>query len=130
MPEARVLFFRDGAKVPVLDWMSALREQDRKAFANGVARIRLLKQEGYELDRPASGFLGDGLHELRWKQGHAQYRIIYFFHGRNVVILTWAFQKEGAQVPESEIKRASQYRAKFIGNPQQHAYQQELDPNA
>src|SRR5208337_3889106 len=98
MPEGKVVYYKDGEWIPVLEWMTRLKAQNRKAFANGLARIRLLKEEGYALGRPASGYLGAGIYELRWKQVHIQYRILYFFAERNVAVLAHPLQKEGAEV--------------------------------
>ena len=55
---------------------------------------------------PDRHYLQDGVHELRAKHGHAQYRILYFFHGKNVVVLAHAFIKEGSKVPDADIERA------------------------
>jgi hypothetical protein len=34
------------------------------------------------LRRPHADYLEDGIYELRWRNGTVQYRILYFFHGR------------------------------------------------
>ena len=54
MPQTAVYFYReiDGTS-PALDWFTALRRMNKKAFANCLARLRMLKMFGHELRRPA-----------------------------------------------------------------------------
>lgn len=81
MPRSVVVFFKDEAgKVPVVEWLRALRRTDRKAYAKCVVRIRRLVEMGHELRRPEADFLRDGIYELRVKKGRVNYRILYFFH--------------------------------------------------
>jgi len=79
---------------------------------------------GHELRRPAADFLRDGIYELRAKQGHVQYRILYCFHGRNVAILIHALAKESA-VPAVEIERALKRKREFEQAPEDHTYAEE-----
>ena len=45
MPRTAVVFFRDEVgKVPVVEWLRALRRTDRKAYAKCVVRIRRLAE--------------------------------------------------------------------------------------
>ncbi|WP_258002632.1 type II toxin-antitoxin system RelE/ParE family toxin [Fischerella thermalis] len=95
MPETRVVFYQEEeGEVPVLEWLTRLLKEDRKGYANCVARIKQLAASGYELRRPAADYLRDGIYELRAKHIHVQYRILYFFHGQNVAILAHAITKE------------------------------------
>jgi ribosome-binding protein aMBF1 (putative translation factor) len=64
-----------------------------------------LAQFGHELRRPAADYLRDGIYELRAKQGHVQYRLLYFFHGRQLAILAHALTKED-EIPEADMIRA------------------------
>jgi len=122
MPSTRVIFFRDEAgHAPVLDWLQDLQRENAKAWANCRARIVLLSQFGHELRRPAVDFLRDGIYELRAKQGHVQYRILYFFHGRNVAVLSHSLTKEDS-IPLVEIERALKRKRQFEQNPQKHTY--------
>ena len=92
-----------------------------RAWANCRARIVLLSQSGHELRRPAADFLRDGVYELRAKQGHVQYRILYFFHRRNVAILAHGLTK-GAAIPPVDIERALKRKREFENNPEGHTY--------
>ena len=79
---------------------------------------------GHELRRPASDYLRDGIYELRAKQGHVQYRILYFFHGRTVAVLAHSLTKEDT-IPAMDIERALKRRQQFERNPEKHTYVQE-----
>ncbi|MEP0915345.1 ATP-binding protein [Leptolyngbya sp. DQ-M1] len=58
MPETRVVFYQDEkGEAPVLEWFKTLLKQDRKGYANCVARIQRLADAGYELRRPAADYL-------------------------------------------------------------------------
>lgn len=123
MPKTRVIFFKEKAgRSPVMDWLAALLAENQKAWANCRARIKLLSEYGHELRRPSADFLRDGVYELRAKQGHVQYRILYSFHGRNVAILSHALTKED-EVPEVDINRAITRKKLFEMNPKAHTYE-------
>ncbi len=122
MPMTRVIFFRDDAGcAPVLDWLQGLQMHNPKAWANCRAKIVLLSQAGCELRRPAADFLRDGIYELRAKQSHVQYRILYFFHGRNVAVLSHSLTKEDT-IPVIDIERALKRKRQFEQDPEKHTY--------
>jgi hypothetical protein len=108
---------------PVVEWLTELRDENPKAFANCAARIELLAQFGHELRRPAADILRDGLYELRAKQGRVQCRILYFFHGRNVAVLAHALTKEDV-IPAVDIERAWKRKQLFEQDPEGHTYEQ------
>jgi hypothetical protein len=123
MPKTRVVFFKDEVgRAPVAEWLAGLLHENKKAWANCRVRIEMLEEFGHELRRPAADFLRDGIYELRAKQGHVQYRILYFFHGRNVAILAHAITKED-EVPGVEIARAIARKKLFELNPTAHTYE-------
>ena len=122
MPITRVIFFQDEVgRSPVLDWLQDLKTENAKAWANCRAKIVLLSQLGHELRRPAADCLRDGIYELRAKQGHVQYRILYFFHGRNVAVLSHSLTKEDS-IPPVEIERALKRKRQFELNPEKYTY--------
>lgn len=65
--------------------------------------------------------LRDGIYELRARQGRVQYRILYFFQGRNVVVLAHSLAKEDS-IPSVEIERALKRKRQFEQNPEKHTY--------
>src|SRR5436853_7628533 len=106
MAQTALLFFReaDGFS-PVWEWLKELRRTNPRAYAKCAVRIRRLAEMGHELRRPEADFLRDGIYELRAKLGTVNYRILYFFHGRDVAVLANAITKEN-EIPAIEINRA------------------------
>src|SRR5436190_573356 len=100
MPQTQVVFFRksDGS-VPFIDWFAELPEK-----AQDKCRIRLerLALMGHELRRPEADFLRGGIYELRVGLQGLNYRMLYFFHGREVVVVSHGLVKERL-VPPKEI---------------------------
>jgi phage-related protein len=95
MPSTDVVYFLDSnGSVPVLKWIRELAGRDRRAAAKCIAQIDVLRQFGSELRRPTVDFLRDGIYELRLRVGRSQHRVLYFFHGRNIVVLVHALTKE------------------------------------
>ena len=125
MPQTRVAFYCEASgEAPVAEWLQELLEMNEKAWTHCRARIELLGQFGHELRRPAADYLRDGIYELRAKQGHVQYRILYFFHGREIVVLTHALTKEDT-IPQADIERAVKRMSLFKTNPRRHTYESE-----
>jgi len=81
---------------------------------------------GYELRRPESDFLVDGVHELRARRGRVHFRTLYFFHGSEIAILAGGLTKEG-KVPKTEIDRAVRRKIAFERDPDRHTFEMELD---
>ena len=126
MPQTQVVFYQEtDGEVPVLEWLKQLLKQNRKGYANCVARIGQLAANGYELRRPAADYLTDGIYELRAKHIRVQYRILYFFSGQNVAILAHAITKEEEAVPAIDIERALLRKRLFEENPEAHTYVEE-----
>lgn len=125
MPGTYVAFYQEADdEAPVVNWLHELMRTNEKAWAHCRARIELLAQLGHELRRPAADYLRDGIYEPRAKQGHVQYRILYFFHGRQVAILAHSLTKEDA-IPPAEIERAIKRKKLFESNPRKHTYEAE-----
>lgn len=122
MPKTELIFYRDEhGEAPVVEWLRELRRKDKRAYAKCGARIQVLAQLGHELRRPIADYLRDGIHELRIRHGHVNYRILYFFHGQAVAILAHGLTKEG-EVPNADIERAIQRKEAFAQNPAKHSY--------
>jgi phage-related protein len=69
-------------------------------------------------------FVRDGIYELRAKQAHVQYRILYFFHGRNVAVLAHSLTKKDA-IPPSDIERALKRKWPFESSSEVHTYEED-----
>ena len=119
MPATELHYYQEDDEVPVYEWLSDLRDKDRKALTSCLAKIRMLAASGHELRRPHADYLRDGIYELRVRQGRVNYRILYFFHGKNVALLVHALTKEKA-VPVADIERAIRRKQRYEQNPDQH----------
>jgi hypothetical protein len=125
MPQTTVIFYCDtDGESPLVTWLSEVRAENKSAWAKCRVRIEQLAAFGHELRRPAADFLRDGIYELRAREGHVQYRLLYFFHGRNVAILAHGVLKEG-KVAADDIERALRRKRLFETNPEEHTYEQQ-----
>lgn len=119
MPRTKtVLYCEDDGSVPRLDWLDSIPD---KARDKCVVRIGQLRDMGHELRRPEADFLRDDIHELRASLQGVNYRVLYFFHGREAVILSHGLVKERI-VPPKEIERAIARKKKFETAPRKHTY--------
>ena len=117
MPETKVLFFREeDGTVPVKSFLEGLIP---KARAKCIVAIERIEQCGHELRRPEADFLRDGVYELRVRLRKVNYRILYFFHGKNVAVVSHGATK-GDKVPEREIRLALKRKALFEAEPEAH----------
>lgn len=96
-----------------------MEELPSPAREKRMQRILALSTQGYELGMPLSKPLRDGIYELRTKVGKVNYRILYFFHGRNVAVVSHGFTKE-KKVPPKEIDRAIKNRALVLKDLEAH----------
>jgi len=103
-----------------------LRRKDHQAFVKCRAVVRLLRLFGHELRRPHADYLRDGIYELRAKRGRVNYRILYFFHGRNVAILAHCLTKE-TTIPNADIERAIVRKKRYEQDPDGHADEKDLN---
>jgi len=123
MPPIKVVFCADEeGNAPVDEWLKSL---PRKIQAKGIARVFRLAEKGHELRRPEADYLQDDIYELRWAWQRVNYRILYFFHGRKVVVLAHGFTKEG-KVPRQDLKMAIERKELFVGDPQKHTFKMEI----
>ena len=94
MPRIQVRIYRtrDG-KVPLLDWLDKLQQKIRLKCE---VRIMRLKDQGHELvqNRKEAAHLRDGSYELRVKRQNVNYRMLYFFSGKRVAVLSHGLTKE------------------------------------
>lgn len=104
MAQTEVFFFREpkDESVPLLEWLDQL---PTKVKAKCTERIDRLGELGHELRRPEADFLRDGIHELRASYQGVHYRMLYFFAGKAVVVLSHGLTKE-REVRPREIDQA------------------------
>jgi hypothetical protein len=109
----------DDGSVPMSNWLDGLELKHR---AKCLKWIGILKSFGIDLRRPECDYLRDGIHELRVRFQSLNYRMLYFFYGNQVVVLTHGLKKE-KEVPPNEIDRAVELKKKFEADPQAHTFQ-------
>ncbi len=124
MPRVRVVFYQEGEKVPVQDWVDQLSNDERDACYDRLERLR---DYGFELGFPAAEHLGDGIWELRTRVRKVRLRMLYFFHERMTVVVTHGFRKTGKKVPPVEIERAKRRRVRYQTAPESHTFHWERD---
>jgi phage-related protein len=96
---------------------------DAKAIVKCRAKLERLKELGYELRRPEADRLRDGIYELRIGLRHINYRLLYFFSGKDAVVVSHGLTKE-AKVPASEIDLTITRRTRFLLNPTAHSFRE------
>jgi phage-related protein len=125
MPATEVIFYRElDGSVPILDWLEEAGQRDRRGVEKCTARLEMLGQYGHELRRPIADYLRDGIYELRIRSGRIQYRILYFFHGQNAVVVAHGLMKE-KKVPPMDIELAISRKLKFKRSPARHSFREE-----
>ena len=87
--------------------------QDTKMRAKIFMMLEFLESKGPALREPYSKPLGDGVFEIRAKQGSDITRVLYFFVVGQKIILTNGFVKKTPRTPPSEIERAKRYRIDY-----------------
>jgi phage-related protein len=121
-----VVFFREeDGSTPFLDWFRGLPD---KAQDNCRVRLERLCELGHLLRRPEADYLRDGIYELRAKAGGINYRMLYFFHGKAVVVISHGLTKQQAVVPPKEIDRAIVRRKIYASDPVRHTHSLEEAP--
>ncbi len=120
MPKTDIIIYqnKDGS-APLLKW---LKKQPQKVQNKCIAMIELLKANGHELRRPYADYIDKGIYELRPIVKRVQYRILYCFVGENIVLLTHGLIKTD-KIHPGQIKRAIEYRDKFVQNRSLHSYE-------
>ena len=121
MPPTDLVFFRDDdGVVPLLDWLAGI---DQDARIKCIARLARLAALGYELRRPEADMLRDGIYELRVGLRGTNYRMLYFFAGRNAVVVSHGLTKE-SRVPSAEIEQAIIHMRSYLANPSTHTHRE------
>ena len=90
-----------------------LNELQTKVRAKVVKWIEKLEKEGPNLPRPYADIIRGKIRELRVSFGSSEYRFLYFFFDKRIII-TLGFLKKTDRIPEGEIKRAEQIMQDFL----------------
>lgn len=108
MKEYMVEFYatKDGRE-PAKEFLESL---DAKMIAKILKIIELLEVNGPSLRLPYTEHLGDGIFEIRAKQGSDIARVLYFFVIGKKIVLTNGFVKKTQKTPKREIEKAKRFR--------------------
>lgn len=98
-------------KCPLQEYLDSL---EPKILAKTLRTIDLLEKNGSLLREPFSKPIGDGVFELRAKQGSDITRIFYFFFIGNKAVLTNGFTKKTQKTPKYEIALAKKYKEDYV----------------
>jgi len=96
-----VFFTTERGDSPIDEFLDGL---DKKSRAKVVAYLSLLEEQGPNLMRPYADVVRGKIRELRIRYGSNQFRVLYFFHIRDQIILVHAFTKETQQLKEKDIE--------------------------
>lgn len=123
MAQTEVFFFREPKdnSAPLLEWLDGL---PAKVQTKCTERIDRLGELGHELRRPEADFLRDGIYELRARYQSVHYRMLYFFAGKAVVVVSHGLTKE-RKVPPREIDLVIDRKKKVEANFEQFTFRPE-----
>ena len=120
MPLTTVLLYREtDGTVPLYDWLDTLQPKARQKC---LVRVRRLREVGFELRRPEADYLRDGIFELRTAFERRNFRMLYFFQGASVAVISHGIVKE-AIVPQREIDLALSRKQLFAASPRTHTHE-------
>lgn len=110
-PEYKVIFYcKDDGESPVDDFLNRLPENVRGKIFRWIAE---LETRGPSLPRPFADVVRGKIRELRIKFGSNQYRFLYFFAGKSIV-MSHGFLKKQDKIPIGEIERAEKTMNDFF----------------
>ncbi|MEW6114362.1 MAG: type II toxin-antitoxin system RelE/ParE family toxin [Thermodesulfobacteriota bacterium] len=122
MPRVEVVYYQnDDETVPMKEWMKGLGSQP-KHRAKCIEWIGLLRDNGHDLRRPIADYLRDDIHELRPRFQRIQYRMLYFFYGRERAVITHGIIKQTDKVPPKEIDRAVEMKKRYEQDADRHSH--------
>ena len=108
----KVIFYNfEKGESPVTDFLDSL---DNKMSAKLVSLLELLEEKGTALREPYSAPIGEGLFELRCKQGSNNVRVLYFFYYGKTIVVTNGFVKKTQKTPAKEIRLAKERRKDWL----------------
>ena len=100
----RVVFYEnENGRLPVREELESLSESDQ---AKAATHIALLEKLGHGLREPHVKHLQEKLKELRFKISEGQYRIFFFFHVGEKVVLLHSMVKKTQQTPQRDLELA------------------------
>lgn len=106
----KVLFYKtEASRCPTREFLGSLPLKVRAKIAKWIKK---LEEYGPDLPRPYADIVRDKIRELRVIFASTQYRLLYFFYGKYIVI-AHGFIKKTDEVPDSEIEKAQNTMRNF-----------------
>jgi len=90
-----------------------LNEAQVKVRAKIAKWLEMLEREGPDLPRPYADIISGKIRELRISFSSHEYRVLYFFFGKHIII-THGFLKKTQKIPFEEIQRADRCIKRFL----------------
>ena len=112
-----VFYTEEDGSIPLVEWLDRLIPKVRD---KAIVRLERLMEFGHELRRPEADYLRNGIYELRVCYRRVQYRMLYFFYRKSIVVISHGLVKKQV-VPEKEIQKAIERKARFEENPEIHS---------
>jgi hypothetical protein len=94
----------------VIEFLNKLQIKTKAKASKWIAK---LSEEGPNLPRPYADIVRDKIRELRVGFGTNEYRFLYFFFGKKIII-THGFIKKTDKVPLNEILKAEWIMRDFL----------------
>ncbi|MBI1977618.1 MAG: type II toxin-antitoxin system RelE/ParE family toxin [Candidatus Omnitrophica bacterium] len=108
--EYEVIFYKkENEECPTDEFLDSLSSKVRAKLQKWIEQLEIW---GPSLPRPYADTIRDKIRELRVKFGGANYRFLYFFAGKMIVI-THGFVKKTDRVPGEEVERAIRFMNDF-----------------
>ncbi len=108
----RVIFYRSASgKCAIEEFIEDLPIEDAKEV---VASIAALRELGNKARRPLADYLEDGIYELRARRLKKQFRVLYTFAGRQIILLLTGFIKKSKAVPASKKRKAKALKNDYL----------------
>jgi hypothetical protein len=122
MPKIEVVFFQDDdGSVPALIALDYFEGHEPKVAIKLQALIEALAEHGFNLRRPMTDNLRDGIYELRGKVKGINHRLLYFYGGEKIAVLSHHLTKE-KQVPDKDIDLAVKRKTKYLSDPDKYTF--------
>jgi phage-related protein len=107
--EYDIYAIEDGGRCEILDFLSSLEASNRVEFSKLIALFDMTADMGRITNPHKFKLLDDGIYEFKT---HGGVRVLCFFDGRCIVVLTHGFMKK--KKIDSEIKRAVNLKYKYV----------------
>ena len=106
-----VIFYEDRrGRCPTDEFLDGLL---LKVRAKAEKWMEKLEEEGPDLPRPYADSVRGKIRELRVSFASNEYRFLYFFFGRRIII-THGFLKKTRQIPTGETRKAERTMRDFL----------------